>query len=188
MVGSSIPRRPTTVYGLYYCQPTHFSPPSAPNLTAAAAKAAFREQAAADWSLILAHRANEMKSGAEFVCVNFATDEEGQFLGHTRRTEDSMHHSFARHWQQMADEGLLQQEEVLATNFPNQYRTLEEVSRPFASGVTSPAAEAGLQLREARTEVVECPYLNTWLADPTAINGRCARGKGGGERRDGGKS
>lgn len=137
----------------------------------AAAKTAFRQQAAEDWDLLLAHRAVEMKPGAEFVCVNFATDDAGQFLGHTQRTEDSMHHTFARVWQAMADEGLLRQEEVRDTNFPNQYRTLEEVSMPFQSGVSSKTAAAGLTLRDARAEVVECPYLNTWLADPEAIAG-----------------
>mmetsp|Transcript_49008 Transcript_49008/g.138479 ORF Transcript_49008/g.138479 Transcript_49008/m.138479 type:complete len:586 (-) Transcript_49008:183-1940(-) len=120
---------------------------------------AYMVQADVDWRQILAARSRELKPGCRLVVANFAKDAEGQFLGNTHRTQ-SMHHCFAELWR-----GLVTPEEFAATNFPNQYRTLEECTAPF--GAEGSGTFAGLKILEAETGVVSCPYLDGYLADPT---------------------
>ena len=72
--------------------------------------------------------------------ANFAKDEEGCFLGHTpHRVTHSMHHTFSELWREVAGDAI-----HAATNFPNQYRSLEACSVPFAPG--GKAHAAGLRL------------------------------------------
>ena len=55
--------------------------------------------------------------------------------------------------------GLVESEEFTRTNFPNQYRTLEECKAPFGAG----GSASSLRLEEAETELVRCPYFDRYL-------------------------
>lgn len=123
-----------------------------------AAVKAYMVQADLNWRQILEARGRELKPGGRLVIANFAKDHEGQFLGKTHRTQ-SMHHNFADIWK-----GLVTPEEFAATNFPNQYRSLEECTAPF--GTSGSGIFAGLKILEAETGVVRCPYLDSYIADP----------------------
>eukprot|EP00730_Choanoeca_flexa_P010870 TRINITY_DN21368_c0_g1_i1.p1 TRINITY_DN21368_c0_g1~~TRINITY_DN21368_c0_g1_i1.p1 ORF type:complete len:408 (+),score=82.33 TRINITY_DN21368_c0_g1_i1:213-1436(+) len=129
----------------------------------APAKAAFEQQAAKDWLTIMTHRVAELKKGGAFVCVNFAIDEQGQFLGTTNQTPSKMHDNFAASWQSMVDDGAITQSEWLNTNFPNQYRRIDEVVAPFEG---SNPAIGDAELAKVTTDVVPCPYRAAWLATP----------------------
>ena len=72
-------------------------------------------------------REAELKPGGQMVLVNFAKCDEGHFLGKSGRLGESMHHTFAEIWAE-----LVTPEEFTNTNFPNQYRTLEATTAPFA--------------------------------------------------------
>ena len=67
-----------------------------------------------------------------------------------------MHPTFSELWLEVAGE-----EVHGATNFPNQYRSLEDCIAPFAAG--SVVSTAGLSIESAECDLVECPYLNEWL-------------------------
>jgi len=125
----------------------------------AAAVEAYRAMADVNWRQIIEARGRELKPGGRMIIANFAKDDEGQYLGTTHRTQ-SMHHNFADIWK-----GLVTPEEFAATNFPNQYRSLEECTAPFGS--SGSGIFAGLKILDAETAVVPCPYLDSHLADPT---------------------
>lgn len=127
----------------------------------AAAREAFAAQAAADWEAILLQRAAELKPGGQLVVANFATDGEGQYLGTSRRVAQAMHPTFSELWLEVAGE-----EVHRATNFPNEYRSLEACTAPFAAG--SAVTAAGLRLESAECDLVECPFLNEWRAGEVA--------------------
>eukprot|EP00043_Microstomoeca_roanoka_P006460 m.62908 g.62908 ORF g.62908 m.62908 type:complete len:418 (-) comp13421_c4_seq1:361-1614(-) len=122
------------------------------------ALALFEEQAYKDLKAILQQRAKELKVGGQFVCINFAKDDEGQFLGHTKNTPVCMHTTFYELWSEMAQEGLLKPEEVMNTNFPNQYRSLDEHRAVFADPDLSALSLDGIFSR-----VVPCPYRQSLL-------------------------
>lgn len=94
--------------------------------------------------------------GGQLVVANFAVDGEGQYLGTSHRVAHSMHPTFSELWLEVAGE-----EVHGATNFPNQYRSLEDCIAPFAAG--SVVSTAGLSIESAECDLVECPYLNEWL-------------------------
>jgi hypothetical protein len=144
------------------CLPTAGSTPEA-----AAAARSFAAQADRDWRQILAARAAELRPGGQLVVANFAVDEGGQFLGRTGRCARSMHDEFARIWR-----SIVEPEEFRATNFPNQYRTLEECLGPFTGGEE---AYRGLSVRSAETAVVPCPFLDAWLAGKLGRGAEAAR-------------
>merc|ERR1711871_1240600 len=87
-----------------------------------ATKQAYQQQAGLDWAQILSARATELRPGGRLVIANFAVDDTGQFLGSSSRMKENMHEQFADIWR-----NLVTPEEFRSTNFPNQYRTLEEV-------------------------------------------------------------
>jgi hypothetical protein len=74
-----------------------------------------------------------------------------------------MHDNFANCWQSMVDDGSITQKEWLNTNFPNQYRTIEEIVAPFEGA--SPSIDS-LKIVTVRSDVVPCPYRAAWLATP----------------------
>jgi len=119
------------------------------------ASAAFESQAREDWRHIMALRTAELKPGGQLVMVNFAKDEQGQFLGEANRLGQSMHRSFADIWQ-----GLVTPEEFANTNFPNQYRslgaTVEAFEGPLAVG------NGSMGIVSATTEVVPCPFYDSY--------------------------
>ena len=124
----------------------------------AAALAAFEAQAAVDWERIMLMRAAELKPGGQMVVANFAKDGDGCFLGHTpHRVTHSMHHTFSELWREVAGDVV-----HAATNFPNQYRSLEACRLPFAP-TGGKAHAAGLRLLSAHTAIVPCPFRAEWL-------------------------
>merc|ERR1719193_413780 len=68
-----------------------------------------------------------------------------------------MHPTFSELWLETAGA-----EVHRATNFPNEYRTLDACVEPFALG--SKVTAAGLVLESAECDLVECPFLNEWKA------------------------
>jgi len=118
--------------------------------------AAFAEQAATDWQAILKLRAAELKTGGQLVVANFAIDDEGSFLGKSTRVGASMHHTFSELWLEVAGAEI-----HAATNFPNEYRSLDACVAPFEPG--TPVSASGLSLLSAETDLVECPFHSEWM-------------------------
>ena len=112
------------------------------------AVAAYEAQAARDWEHIMSLREQELKAGGQLVVVNFAVDEGGYFLGHSHRMSGSMHGTFADLWRDLVTD-----EEFEATNFPNQYRSLDAQCAPFGKTVN-------MDLISAETMHVPCPYYD----------------------------
>jgi len=130
----------------------------------------FQNQAAKDWETILLARAKEMAPGGKMVLVQLAVNEEGQFLGTTKNTPVSMHHTMRDLWKGLIHDGLITQDEFNKTTFFNYYRTVTEFKKPFESA-DSPVRKAGLSLVSIETKVVPCPYREKWLkngGDPEA--------------------
>ena len=118
--------------------------------------AKFAAQAATDWEAILVRRAHELKPGGQFVVANFAICDDGHFLGKSGRVAESMHHTFSELWLDVAGA-----EVHGATNFCNEYRSLEACAAPFeAKG--SVVSAAGLKLLSAETDLVPCPFHLEW--------------------------
>lgn len=138
--------------------------------TDSATARAFSERAAIDWDHILLRRAAELKPGGQMVVANFAVDGENQFLGKSGRVTHSMHHTFSELWAAVAGD-----EVHAATNFPNQYRSLEACVHPFEPGSGSRAAAAGLRLSSARTALVPCPFRDEWVCGDVADAGEQAK-------------
>ena len=98
-------------------------------------------------------REAELKPGGQMVLVNFAKCDEGHFLGKSGRLGESMHHTFAEIWAE-----LVTPEEFTNTNFPNQYRTLEATTAPFAGS----SKELSMDLVSADPRLVPCPYYDSF--------------------------
>ncbi|XP_032243202.2 methyltransferase LUC1 [Nematostella vectensis] len=127
-------------------------------------KELFARQAAIDWETILLHRAAELRPGCSMVLVQFAVDEEGQFLGNTKDTPVSMHHQMRDLWQGLVDDGTITKDEFLKTNFNNYYRTMSEYKKPFEDE-DSAVRKAGLEIVSMKTGIVPCPYRQKWLKE-----------------------
>ncbi|KAJ7315642.1 hypothetical protein OS493_038491 [Desmophyllum pertusum] len=96
------------------------------------------------------------------ILVQLTVDEEGQFVGTTKNTPTSMHHTMRDLWKGLVHDGLITQDEFDKTTFVNYYRTVNEFKKPFES-VDSPVRKAGLTLVSIETKVVTCPYRDKWL-------------------------
>ena len=105
-------------------------------------------------------RAKELVPGGRFVCVNFCKDSNGHFLGQTD-VGASMWDSFQSAWDQLKEQGLIDEEERLGVSFPNYYRTKEE----FLEGIEGDA-EISSQLKVISIEekVVRCPYRELYVS------------------------
>lgn len=112
------------------------------------------EQAAADWKSILKARAKELAPGGRFVCVNFCKSSEGYFLGQTERGV-SMWDSFQSSWDQLKEQGLIDEEERLGVSFPNYYRSKSEFLDPIEN---DDEISSQLKLISYEERVVRCPY------------------------------
>lgn len=128
------------------------------------AKAAFDDQAAADWERILLARAAELRPGGRLVILSFGKDEAGQYLGNTGGV--NMFDRFDAHWRAMADEGRISPAEYTAGTFAQVYRTPEEFTAPLTDAA-SRVHQAGLRLVSAHTAVTPCPYRAAFDADPS---------------------
>jgi len=147
---------------------------------------AYWDQADADWRVILQQRAKELKPGGRFGCVSFARTEQDFFLGKSSHVKASMHGRFCDHWANFASAGKITKEEFLTTNFPNQYRCMEEYLAPFGGaagpssatdaniisgkdgGVTAKSTFEGLEVVGANYGETRCPYHVRWMSEASA--------------------
>jgi len=129
-----------------------------------AERAAFAEQAAADWERILLARASEMTTGGRLVVMNFGIDEQGRYLGNTGG--QNMFDRFSHHWQQLMNDGTISQDEFIRASFAQHYRTIDEFTAPFDNPDSS-VSKAGLRLVSAKTQLTKCPYRAAFEADDT---------------------
>lgn len=111
-------------------------------------------QAQKDWLSILQARSKELRSGGRLIIANFCKSKEEYFLGNTD-IGASMWESFQTCWDQLANDGLIDDEERLAVSFPNYYRSTEEC-------ISSVEEVDGLNLVECVERVVRCPYREAW--------------------------
>mmetsp|Transcript_34442 Transcript_34442/g.72501 ORF Transcript_34442/g.72501 Transcript_34442/m.72501 type:complete len:353 (+) Transcript_34442:876-1934(+) len=119
-----------------------------------------KEQAAKDWKAILEARAKELVPGGRFVCVNFCKNSDGYFLGQTDVGE-SMWDSFQWSWDQLMEQGLIDEEERLGVSFPNYYRTKDE----FLEGIQNNKDIAKqLKIVSIEERVVRCPYRELYVS------------------------
>ena len=145
---------------------------------------AYWKQADEDWRLILAQRAKELKVGGRFGCVSFARTEDDYFLGKSAHVKESMHGRFRDLWARFAEQGKITKAEFESTNFPNQYRCMEEYLAPFggASAAAKVDSDApiisgrdgglgaqgdfhGLHVIGANYGETRCPYHLRWMAE-----------------------
>ncbi|KAJ7378001.1 hypothetical protein OS493_025317 [Desmophyllum pertusum] len=114
----------------------------------------FKNQAAHDWETLLLARAKELVSDGRMVLVQLAIDKEGQFPGTTKNTPVSIHHTMRDLWKELADDGLITQEEFKKTTFVSYFRTVDEFKKPFEFQ-DSPVLKAGLSLVSIETKVIK---------------------------------
>ena len=122
-------------------------------------RAAYRGQAAADWSVILLARARELVRGGKLVFANFCVDEAGRYLGHTGGV--NMFDTFARHWRDLAKAGRISGDEYRDGTLQQFYRSVDD----FAGPLLDPASairKAGLRLDHISTRVTACPYATAF--------------------------
>lgn len=131
--------------------------------------AAYAEQAKHNWDDLLTARAKELRPGGRLVMLNFGIDEQGRYLGNTGGV--NMFDTFSLLWRQMADEGILSEEEFIQTAFPQYYRTIEEFCAPLKDETSAPF-KAGLRLVSAKTGVVGCPYRRAFDEAGGAMSAR----------------
>ena len=117
--------------------------------------AAFAKQAAEDWERILLARAQELRPGGRFICVNFGIDEQGRYLGNTGGNH--MFDTFDRLWAEMRDEGQITASEYARATFAQYYRTQAEFTAPL-DDAASAVSKVGLRLISAESRYTRCPY------------------------------
>ncbi len=122
-------------------------------------KAAFSEQAAADWETILLKRAKELKPGGKLVLVNFCIDDDGNYLGNTGGV--NMFDNFNANWQQFLDDGIITSDEYAAMTLPQYYNSTDEFTAPLLQK-DSAVYKAGLRLVEINTGIVPCPFAQDY--------------------------
>jgi hypothetical protein len=108
-----------------------------------------------------------MKSGSQFIVLNFGIDEQGRHLGNTGG--HSMFDKFTQHWRSLLSEKKITQEEFRKATFVQHYRTLDEFKAPFDNDET-PVMKAGLRLKSARTQLTKCPYQMAFVEAAGAMS------------------
>lgn len=103
----------------------------------------YQKLAEKNWRQILQSRWAELKPGSYFFVLNFCRSPEGRYLGHT--TGKSMFTTFANLWRE-----LVTQEEFRQTNFPQYYRSLDELE--------GPARQLGFEVASHEVVETQCPY------------------------------
>jgi len=127
-----------------------------------------KEQAARDWKNILKARARELVPGGRFVCVNFCKDSNGYFLGQTD-IGVSMWDSFQEAWDQLKEQGLIDEDERLGVSFPNYYRTKHE----FLEGLEGDDEITNtLKVVSFEEKVVRCPYRELYNSGKSGKSAR----------------
>jgi len=124
-----------------------------------------KDLAMKDWISILQARSNELVKGGKFVCVNFCVSKDNYFLGATDRGAN-MWDSFQTAWDQLKEQGLIDEEERLGVSFPSYYRTMDE----FLEGIEKVPE---LKVISAQEKIVRCPYRELYLSEKSdSMSGR----------------
>ncbi|NQZ01424.1 MAG: hypothetical protein HRT45_12240 [Bdellovibrionales bacterium] len=110
--------------------------------------AEFRDLANQNWSSILKARWAELKPGGIFFAVNFCVSTDNTYLGKT--TGKSMFSTFSEIWKSVASE-----QEFVDTNFPQYYRSKEELE--------TGAAQLGFEVLDHQIVQTNCPYKERFL-------------------------
>jgi SAM-dependent methyltransferase len=148
------------------------APPHVPNHTHGNAnnepevRAAFAERAVADFSALMALRADELAPGGALVLVNLARDDQDHYLGWNGR-DLNMHDELHRLWLELLREGRIDREAYRRANFQNFYKSEAEFARVFEDE-GSEAYRKGLRLEAMRTERIACPYRARFDEDKDA--------------------
>ena len=116
---------------------------------------AFQDQARSDWRKILLNRASELKPGGKLVLINFATDNEGRYLGNTGGV--NMFDTFNQIWVAFLDQKRISREEYENMTLPQYYNSIEEFSAPLVKPDEA-VYKAGLRLDHIDTRIVKCPF------------------------------
>ncbi|OWF43990.1 probable S-adenosylmethionine-dependent methyltransferase At5g38780 [Mizuhopecten yessoensis] len=115
-----------------------------------------REQARADWRSFVISRGRELKPGGFLVTMNISSDENGE----ASLLVDKGLLQMGSMVSDMAREGVITQEEYLATNYNSYYlRTAADFKEPFTSGIPE-VGELGLEL-------VSVKSMRHYLKHPT---------------------
>ena len=109
----------------------------------------FRALSSENWKRILEARMSELKPGGIFFGVNFCVSPDNTYLGKT--TGKSMFSTFSEIWK-----NLVTPEEFKATNFPQFYRSKEDLE--------SVAKEVGFEILEHKIVETNCPYKERFLS------------------------
>jgi indole-3-acetate O-methyltransferase len=137
----------------------------------APARKLMRLQAHDDLVQILVCRANELANQGSFVLVLFCVDDEGQYLGNTKRFQRNMLLAMNDIWSSFADQGKISTAEFKRTFFCNYYRTSDEIQRAFQdprgkcsllqlSLMMNSVSKLNLALHRLTIKFTQCPYAN----------------------------
>jgi hypothetical protein len=129
----------------------------------ALARAAFAEQADADWRTFLRHRSNELHAGGRLVVVTMGLTAEGEF-GY-RPLLEALYESL----RDLADSGFMDSAELHGMVIPTVGRSLASIEAPFAGGMFN-----GLVIEQANAFLGDDPLWAEYERDGDA--GKFAHG------------
>ncbi len=121
----------------------------------------FRDQALADWELILMRRSNELIKDGKFLAVNLSRDSNNNYLGHNGGKTLNVHDQIHEIWHELLEEKVIDSQEYEAGTVQNFYKSPEEFIAPLVNK-ESTAYKSGLRLVKERTVYIECPYKKRW--------------------------
>ena len=122
----------------------------------------FRDQALADWELILMQRSNEIIKGGKFLAVNLSRDLNNNYLGNNGGKTLNVHDQIHEIWYELLEENIIDIKEYEAGTVQNFYKSPDEFIAPLINKDSS-AYKSGLRLVKERTVYIDCPYKRKWL-------------------------
>ena len=122
----------------------------------------FRDQALADWELLLRQRCNEMIQGGRFLAVNLSRDSNNFYLGNNGGKTLNVHDQIHKIWFELMEEKIIDNEEYEAGTIQNFYKSSNEFIEPLVNK-DSNVYKSGLRLVKERTVYIDCPYKKRWL-------------------------
>ena len=124
-----------------------------------AERGAYEETGRIEWERLLALRARELVPGGRLCMMSFGIDDNGHHIGDTGGV--GVFDTFNTLWRQLADEGIITDDEYLRTNFPQVLRTAEQFTSPLRDE-QSEAWAAGLRLENIEWHTQECPFARSF--------------------------
>ena len=122
----------------------------------------FRDQALADWELILMQRSNEIIKGGKFLAVNLSRDLNNNYLGNNGGKTLNVHDQIHEIWYELLEEKIIDSQEYEAGTVQNFYKSSDEFISPLINKASN-AYKSGLRLVKERTVYIDCPYKSKWL-------------------------